>query len=204
MAGAFGLLAAAGAAHAQETTTTPTTSAGVAIVGTLKVDGQPVPGIRITASRAGRDVGIATSDAQGAWRISVPERGVYRVVLDTSTLPQGVRAARAELPELRVRATRQPALFRLSSGKSRAPAGPSRFDRLLNLFVGGIRFGLIVGLCSVGLSLIYGTTGLVNFAHGELVTFGALIAWFFNTMTSGPKLPLVLAAIIGMIATGAL
>src|SRR5439155_16640902 len=65
-------------------------------------------------------------------------------------------------------------------------------------------FGLIVGLCSVGLSVIYGTTGLVNFAHGELVTFGALITFLINTMSSGPKLPLVPAAIIGMIATGLL
>ena len=28
-------------------------------------------------------------------------------------------------------------------------------------------------MCSVGLSLIFGTTGLTNFAHGEMVTFGA-------------------------------
>ena len=33
----------------------------------------------------------------------------------------------------------------------------------------GIIFGLIIGICAIGLSLIYGTTGLVNFAHGELV-----------------------------------
>ena len=32
----------------------------------------------------------------------------------------------------------------------------------------------------IGLSLIFGTTGLVNFAHGELVTWGAIVAWFLN------------------------
>jgi neutral amino acid transport system permease protein len=207
MVGAFGLLAAAGAdpLPAQDsTTTTPTTVAGAGIVGTLRVDDRPVPGVRVTASRAGAEVGTATSDAQGAWRIAVPERGAYRVALDTTTLPEGVRAARAELPEFRVRANRQPALFQLSFGKRTGPGGPSRFGRLLDLFVGGIRFGLIVGLCSVGLSLIYGTTGLVNFAHGELVTFGALIAFLCNTMVSGPKWPLVAAAIVGMAATGLL
>ena len=35
-------------------------------------------------------------------------------------------------------------------------------------------------MCAIGLSLIFGTTGLTNFAHGELVTLGALIAWMFN------------------------
>ncbi len=205
--GVFGLLAGAGteSAHAQDSTTTsPTTAVTPSIVGTLRVDGDPVPGVRITASRDGREVGTARSDAQGAWRIPVPERGAYRLALDTTTLPEGVRAVRAELPEFRVRANRQPALFRLSSGKRTGPGGPSRFDRLLDLFVGGIRFGLIVGLCSVGLSLIYGTTGLVNFAHGELVTFGALVAFFCNTMVSGPQWPLLVAAIVGMVATGLL
>ena len=44
----------------------------------------------------------------------------------------------------------------------------------------GIRFGLIIAICAIGLSLIFGTTGLTNFSHGEMVTFGALIAYLFN------------------------
>ena len=32
----------------------------------------------------------------------------------------------------------------------------------------------------MGLSLIFGTSGLINFAHGELVTFGAVVAWMLN------------------------
>jgi branched-chain amino acid transport system permease protein len=35
-------------------------------------------------------------------------------------------------------------------------------------------------MCSVGLSLIFGTTGLTNFAHGEMVTFGGIMAFVFN------------------------
>ncbi len=46
--------------------------------------------------------------------------------------------------------------------------------------VEGIRFGLIIAMCAIGLSLIFGTTGLTNFAHGEMVTFGALMAFLFN------------------------
>jgi neutral amino acid transport system permease protein len=196
-----------GVAPAQEpsaatSTTTPVRAA--AIVGILRVDGEPVAGARITVRRGGAPVGTATSDARGAWRISVPDRGRYRVALEPSTLPEGVRALRSELSDFPVRGATQRALFQLSSGKNTRQQGPSRFERLLDLFVGGIRFGLIIGLCSVGLSLIYGTTGLVNFAHGELVTFGALIAFLCNTMVSGPQWPLVFAALLGMAATGLL
>ncbi len=59
-----------------------------------------------------------------------------------------------------------------------------------NLF-NGIVFGLLLALASVGLSLIYGTTGLSNFAHGEMVTFGAMITYFLATpqAVSFPLLP---------------
>jgi branched-chain amino acid transport system permease protein len=50
----------------------------------------------------------------------------------------------------------------------------TRLDRLPGLAVEGLQFGLIIALAAVGLSLIYGTTGLTNFAHGELITLGAL------------------------------
>jgi neutral amino acid transport system permease protein len=195
------LLGASQAPAAPTTTTSPAASIG----GTLTVEGHPVPGVRITASRGSTEVGRALSDRHGVWRIRVPGPGTYKLELDVSTLPSGVHAERAELPAYRVFGTfAQSAGFTLTSGQSKTGGGQSRFDLLLNLFVSGIRFGLIVGLCSVGLSLIYGTTGLVNFAHGELVTFGALIAWLMNTMSSGPKVPLVVAAIIGMVATGLL
>jgi branched-chain amino acid transport system permease protein len=35
-------------------------------------------------------------------------------------------------------------------------------------------------MAAIGLSLIFGTTGLVNFAHAELITWGTLMAYFFN------------------------
>jgi branched-chain amino acid transport system permease protein len=37
-------------------------------------------------------------------------------------------------------------------------------------------------MAAIGLSLIFGTTGLVNFAHAELVTWGMLVAYFFNVI----------------------
>jgi branched-chain amino acid transport system permease protein len=68
------------------------------------------------------------------------------------------------------------------------------------LTVEGLRFGLLIALGALGLSLIYGTTGLTNFAHGEIITFGALATF---TLNSGFGLPLLLAAILGVILSAA-
>src|SRR5688572_28500454 len=54
-------------------------------------------------------------------------------------------------------------------------------------------------MCAVGLSLIFGTTGLTNFAHGELVTLGAVVAFFFN---SSLNIPLIVAALLAVVVGG--
>lgn len=58
--------------------------------------------------------------------------------------------------------------------------GRGWFDRLVSFVYSGIHLGLIVALAALGLSLVFGTTGLINFSHGELVSFGALAALMFN------------------------
>jgi len=68
----------------------------------------------------------------------------------------------------------------------------------------GVRYGLIIALASVGLSLIFGTTGLTNFAHGELVTFGALICWYVNVRLGVQLLPAALIAVLAGALAGAL
>jgi branched-chain amino acid transport system permease protein len=59
----------------------------------------------------------------------------------------------------------------------------------------GLKLGAIIALCAIGLSLIFGVTGLVNFAHGELVTLGAMLAFLFNASGLGPGWHLLLAAV---------
>ncbi|WP_234988043.1 branched-chain amino acid ABC transporter permease [Demequina sp. NBRC 110056] len=59
-------------------------------------------------------------------------------------------------------------------------SGPGTNRVAQNVF-NGLVFGLLLALASVGLSLIYGTTGLSNFAHGEQVSLGAMLAYFFAT-----------------------
>ena len=44
----------------------------------------------------------------------------------------------------------------------------------------GLLLGVIIALGSVALSLLYGVTRIVNFAHGEIIAFGAIMALFFH------------------------
>lgn len=41
----------------------------------------------------------------------------------------------------------------------------------------GLRFGLLLALASIGLNLVFGTTGLSNFAHGEQFALGAAVGY---------------------------
>jgi neutral amino acid transport system permease protein len=64
----------------------------------------------------------------------------------------------------------------------------------------GLRLGLILALIGMGLSLVFATSGVFNFAHGELATLGALAAWWFNTAGVPLVLSILLAVPIGALA----
>ncbi|MET0824232.1 MAG: branched-chain amino acid ABC transporter permease, partial [Solirubrobacterales bacterium] len=64
----------------------------------------------------------------------------------------------------------------------------------------GLSLGAIYALGAVGLTLVYGILKLVNFAHGDFLTFGAYMAYLVNVTWD---LPLVLG-IAFAIATTAL
>jgi neutral amino acid transport system permease protein len=65
----------------------------------------------------------------------------------------------------------------------------------------GLSLGAIYALGAVGLTLVYGILKLVNFAHGDFLTFGAYMAYLVN-VTWG--LPLAVGVVVAMIATAVL
>jgi neutral amino acid transport system permease protein len=65
----------------------------------------------------------------------------------------------------------------------------------------GLTLGAIYALGAVGLTLVYGILKLVNFAHGDFLTFGAYMAYLVN-VTWG--LPLVVAVFWAMVMTAVL
>src|ERR671936_2323609 len=65
----------------------------------------------------------------------------------------------------------------------------------------GLSLGAIYALGAVGLTLVYGILKLVNFAHGDFLTFGAYMAYLVN-VTWG--LPLAVGILFAMATTALL
>lgn len=131
------------------------------------------------------DVGGATTDKEGNFRIAVPSPGEYSIRLDISTLPKGVTLRDADRAILVVKVSEnqdQRIIFPLITGDSVIATSENSFSvrRLSQLTLEGLKLGLYLAMAAIGLSLIFGTTGLVNFAHAELITWGTLMAYFFN------------------------
>jgi neutral amino acid transport system permease protein len=192
------LLALSGAALAQE----EDEETGPAVRGTLRFEGEPVEGAVISVFDGdGNELGQAESDAEGGWRLGLPGPGEYSATLQEDSLPEGVglRDPDRGTLEFSLRtAQERTLLFPLGE---REGAGARWIPRVLQSATNGLKFGLIIAMTAIGLSLIFGTTGLVNFAHGELVTFGAVVAWFMNIRFGSGSL--VWVAVIA-VALGAL
>ena len=69
----------------------------------------------------------------------------------------------------------------------------SKWSLLPQTLANGLKLAMIIAITSIGLSLIFGTTGLSNFAHGEMVTFGAFAAFVFNTDVGWHLIPAAFA-----------
>lgn len=65
----------------------------------------------------------------------------------------------------------------------------------------GLATGAYIALGAVGLTLVYGILKLVNFAHGDLLTFGAYIAFLLNVTY---EMPLAVGIVGAMVATALL
>jgi branched-subunit amino acid ABC-type transport system permease component len=199
---AVGLMSIASGASAQELAIQASVKDQVRTA-TGKADNQPVPGVTITVlDESGTEVGSAVTDAKGIALIPIPAKADYTVVLDESTLPDGLELAEGVVAEQQVTTDQfitTKRIVNFFTGKSQS-AKQSTVDRVSQRIADGIRLGLIIAMCSVGLSLIFGTTGLTNFAHGEMVTFGAMVAYFLNV----EGVHILIAGPIAIVAGGGL
>ena len=170
------------------------------VVGNVKNEGTPLPGVRIVVSGGGYTAETVT-DAEGKWLIGVPEKTTYSVSLDQSTLPDGIAVIEEGGADQSVE-------FGLSGSVTKnffIGAGErivvSMLDQVISRVIYGLNFGLMLGLAAVGLSLVFGTTGLSNFAHAEMVTFGALAAFFVSAVLG---LPIWIAIPVAVVLSGAM
>ncbi|NUW34374.1 branched-chain amino acid ABC transporter permease [Nonomuraea sp. SMC257] len=163
----------------------------------------------VVTTESGQPVAQVTTNAQGTWQVPVEKAGRYKVTLDVATLPKNaaVRGGNNVRTPTVYEGNMSTVLFALqpkgAPGQPAEEAGGegSFWTQAAQLAFEGLNLGLIIALAALGLSLIYGTTGLTNFAHGELVTLGAILAYAFNV---GVGLHLIPAAVIAVILAGGL
>jgi neutral amino acid transport system permease protein len=153
------------------------------IGGILRDGDDPVEGVDVIVEGAGFEE-TATTDEKGRWSVEVPEEADYTVTLDTDTLPDGLELRDPDRTSVDVSADEWQTnsisrLFPLGED-TRQTSGFA--DLFLQRLVSGLNFGLLVALAAIGITLIFGTTGLNNFAHGEMVTFGGILAWVFAVL----------------------
>lgn len=172
------------------------------VSGNVRLDGEPLPDIVITVDGPGGAQTVET-DADGKWSVAVPEKNAdYVVALDESTLPEGIavvdETGADETPNVKEVTVgpggRVSVNFFIGAGERHTT---SFFDQLVERLINGLNFGLMLALASIGLSLVYGTTGISNFAHAEMVTFGALMAYLFAVVIPWPlwvAIPIAVAA----------
>lgn len=197
-------------AHAE--TCTPNATTGC-VQGVIKSsDGTPLPGVELTLSGAGEDQS-ATTDDTGRWVFTIDQAGEYTVAVTEATLPEGQFFKSADSRTVTVALFESvSALFPLTDtpGAAPAPAEPSgespgessgeqpttspsaekpsasssfSWPRFWQQGASGIRIGLLLALGAVGLSLVFGTTGLSNFAHAEMLSMGGILAFLFMGLT---------------------
>jgi branched-chain amino acid transport system permease protein len=69
-------------------------------------------------------------------------------------------------------------------------------DLVLQYLVAGLTYGAIYAVVGIGFNIVYSTTGIINFAQGEFVMLGGMIAVALH-----PPLPLPLAIAAAVAAT---
>ena len=170
------------------------------VQGNVKNEGTALEGVRIVVSGGGYTAETVT-DADGKWLIGVPEKAGYSVSLDQLTLPEGIAVIEEGGAEQSVEIGPSGAVtknFFIGEGERIVV---SLFDQIIARIIYGLNFGLMLGLAAVGLSLVFGTTGLSNFAHAEMVTFGAVTAFFIGGVLS---LPIWIAIPVAVLISGAM
>lgn len=146
------------------------------ILGNVKNEGTPLEGVRIIVEGNGYSAEVET-DAEGKWSIGVPQSGTYEITLVEDTLPDGIAVLEGGATQTVEWGFTNTVVWNFFIGEGeRNPT--SQLDQFLMRVFDGLNFGLLLGLAAIGLSLVFGTTSLPNFAHGEMVTMGALFTMY--------------------------
>jgi branched-subunit amino acid ABC-type transport system permease component len=174
----------------------------------------PVPDVQISVEDdAGKVVGSGRSNASGVFDIRLPGTAVdnlgetFTVRIDTETLPEGAALRNPKQVALKRTLNLDSDVYVTFPIGEATAAGTGTGVQALQLAVGGLVFALLLAMAALGLSMIFGTTGLTNFAHGELVTFGALVAYGVDSLpgaikVGGTNVTVAVAVLVAAVLSG--
>ena len=74
-------------------------------------------------------------------------------------------------------------------------------DIFLQQLINGLVLGSIYALVALGYTMVYGIMQLINFAHGEVVMIGAMIALTVIHALAGSSLPAPLIVVVGLLVS---
>ena len=189
LSAAAGISSIAAPAHAAD----PVTKLYGIVTGSTE---QPLAGVGISIEGPDGFSAEVKTDSAGAWEVLVPTKGTYSATINEGDLPEGQALtdpakgtvkANIFMPGVELRL-----LFPIGPGVQKA----TLLERSAQLTVDGLILGLIIALAALGLNLIFGTTGLTNFAHGEILTLGGLLTYYFSAIA---KMPVLVAAPIAVL-----
>jgi neutral amino acid transport system permease protein len=143
----------------------------------------PVEGVEIAVEDdSGEVVGEATTGPNGRFAIPLPGSAVsnlgqdFTVVLDEDSLPEDAALTNPDFVERTISVNLdQDISITFPVGEDQGGLN-NQLTQAAQLVLGGLVFSVLLAMAALGLSMIFGTTGLTNFSHGELITFGALVA----------------------------
>jgi branched-subunit amino acid ABC-type transport system permease component len=172
------------------------------LVDTRTTPPKPVPNVSITVEKDGQALANGVSGADGKFSVALPGTPdellgeTVTIKLDTSTLPKGTTLMDKKKTSYKVLIKTN---FDIPVGYRIGPKTDNSVplaNEIAQSSVNGLFLGLLLALAALGLSLVFGTTGLTNFAHGELITFGALAAFFFQDQLSWSFFPAAIVAVL--------
>jgi neutral amino acid transport system permease protein len=166
-------------------------------------EGKALPGIGISVVGPEEFSAKVSTDAEGSWEVPIVSKGTFSATINVDDLPEGQALTNPEKSTVKANVFMLGVDLRLLF-----PVGPgvvqaSLLERSAQLTLDGILLGLVIALAALGLSLIFGTTGLTNFAHGEILTLAGLLTYYLSAIAGLPVLVAApLAVILGAVISG--
>ncbi|MGO1316619.1 MAG: branched-chain amino acid ABC transporter permease [Cellulomonadaceae bacterium] len=207
----------------------PSAGSACLLTGVRDASGAKLGGVTVSVAGPSFDEEFETVAGEDL-SITLPGAGTYTVSFDPDTLPEGTTlpsGAATEKSASGQLGSSARVFFILEAGASTAPptsgsetgeageapapddatvdaeptpSGSVTAKQFWQQLGSGLRFGLLLALAAVGLSLIYGTTKLSSFSHGEQVTLGAVSAYLFINVMG---LPLAVGVVLTVLVCGA-